>query len=390
MIKVLHLIYEDIENPTGGLGVHCRGISKALGKMNCYSFLCIISQSLDRGRVVPYAENVDLYRIAHIGGWFTHHSMDFQRCLEYDYLVNMLSCLSGMDTKFDLIHVHDSHLWRPAVALQHWLKIPIVMTSHLSPLLHGLQYSNHAIDSYKCQTEGEALCESSMVLAVSKDYYNSLKDMFEFENIRCIGNGVDLEILNQVEEDRSILDILKFKNDNPNICLVGRLTEQKGIMHFIDAARALPNVNFTYICHLSKETGSTYPECAKVIAAEKELSNFQWVQDITWGDKYKLMKAMDMGCMPSVFEPFGIAALEWMCLKIPLLVSDTGGLKEFCNEANSILLEPGSVQSLVNAIENFKYDGRKVEAGYATAQTYSWESVASRTLSAYREVTNGR
>ena len=41
------------------------------------------------------------------------------------------------------------------------------------------------------------------------------------------------------------------------------------------------------------------------------------------------MKIADIAIMPSLHEPFGITALEWMGLGVPLIVSDTGGLKEF-------------------------------------------------------------
>ena len=94
------------------------------------------------------------------------------------------------------------------------------------------------------------------------------------------------------------------------------------------------------------------------------------------------MRIADIAIMPSLHEPFGITALEWMGLGVSLIVSGTGGLKEFCNDDNSTLIEPTS-ESLIKAIKNHKADIEKLRNAKETAKRYSWQEIARKTRDIY-------
>ena len=386
-MNILHLVYEDILAPTGGLGVHCYGLSKAIGESGHYNLMLTISQDWNRGEIIHHSKNVDIVKIKHLSPQRISSAMEFQHILEYDYLVNAFQIILKNKISFDVIHLHDSHLWVVATALRSCFNIPIVMTTHLSPLLHGLQFLDTEIDDYKCVLEGNALCGADHILSISQDYKHGIEEVLGIRSdIPIIGNGVDYEELEAVPYDTSITKVLKFNNSNPTIGLVGRMTKQKGIVEFLEAAKRLPNVNFVLICHLARSAARQYPLCKEVDAASETVDNFQWINEISWPDKYKLMKVLDIGCMPSVFEPFGIAALEWMALGVPLIVTRTGGLQEFCSERNADMIVPGDTDSLVASITNFKKDDEKISNALSTAKQYSWENVAEKTVKEYEEV----
>jgi 1,4-alpha-glucan branching enzyme len=90
--------------------------------------------------------------------------------------------------------------------------------------------------------------------------------------------------------------------------------------------------------------------------------------------------------MPSLHEPFGITALEWMGMGVPLIVSNTGGLKEFCNGDNSTLIEP-TTENLVNTIRSHKADTKKLENAKETARRFSWKEIAGKTRDIYLSMT---
>lgn len=99
------------------------------------------------------------------------------------------------------------------------------------------------------------------------------------------------------------------------------------------------------------------------------------------------------GCVviPSLYEPFGVVALEALAGGAPLIVADTGGLAELVGGTGSALLfEPGNAEELADRIEQVLTD-----AGLARQMarrgrelldaTYSWDAIAARTLTVYQE-----
>ena len=115
---------------------------------------------------------------------------------------------------------------------------------------------------------------------------------------------------------------------------------------------------------------------------KERYTNFEWHNFCPQEDKWKLMKIADIAIMPSLHEPFGITALEWMGLGVPLIVSNTGGLKEFCNDDNSTLIAP-TAESLIKAIRNHKTDTEKLRQAKETARRYSWKEIAQKTKDIY-------
>ncbi len=97
------------------------------------------------------------------------------------------------------------------------------------------------------------------------------------------------------------------------------------------------------------------------------------------------------GCIviPSLYEPFGIVALEALASGAPLVVADTGGLAELVGGTGSALLfEPGNAEQLADCIERVLTDqglaDELVARGHELLEaTYSWEAIAGRTLNVY-------
>ena len=99
------------------------------------------------------------------------------------------------------------------------------------------------------------------------------------------------------------------------------------------------------------------------------------------------------GCVviPSLYEPFGVVALEALAAGAPLIVADTGGLGELVGGTGSALLfEPGNAAELADCIERVLTDvalaDELVAHGKELLQaSYSWDAIASRTLGVYAE-----
>ena len=99
------------------------------------------------------------------------------------------------------------------------------------------------------------------------------------------------------------------------------------------------------------------------------------------------------GCVviPSLYEPFGVVALEAIAGGAPLIVAETGGLAELVGGTGSALMfEPGNAHDLADCIERVLTDHELAEDMVRHGQelleaTYSWDAIAGRTVAVYLE-----
>ncbi|HEX3032571.1 MAG TPA: glycosyltransferase family 4 protein, partial [Bacillota bacterium] len=105
-----------------------------------------------------------------------------------------------------------------------------------------------------------------------------------------------------------------------------------------------------------------------------------------------LYQCADVAVVPSLYEPFGIVALEAMAAGTPVVVSDTGGLSEIINhEVNGLKAYTGSANSLADNILRFLCDpafARKAKerASQEVEEIYNWQEIARQTSKVYEDV----
>jgi glycosyltransferase involved in cell wall biosynthesis len=106
--------------------------------------------------------------------------------------------------------------------------------------------------------------------------------------------------------------------------------------------------------------------------------------DIELNDLYR---QAELCVMPSLYEGFGIPALEAMAVNCPVLLSNTSSLPEVGGDA-AHYFTAGNQRSLAEAIREIvtNVDVRKamVEAGTLQVKSFSWEKCAQETANAYR------
>ena len=104
-----------------------------------------------------------------------------------------------------------------------------------------------------------------------------------------------------------------------------------------------------------------------------------------------LFAVADVAVFPSLYEPFGIVALEAMSYACPVVASATGGLAEIVRpHETGILAEPGNPDSLAWAILHTLQHpewaaARARNALHELETTYSWTRIAARTIKTYHQ-----
>ena len=93
--------------------------------------------------------------------------------------------------------------------------------------------------------------------------------------------------------------------------------------------------------------------------------------------------------IPSLYEPFGIVALEAMAAGVPVIAARTGGLAEIIEGSDAgLLFEPGNAARLAEAIESLLTDESLAVSLRANArrlldERYTWDAIALETAGLY-------
>lgn len=398
-IKILMLLNEDPFNPSGGLGVHVRHLCDQLRKFESIELtvLCV-DYTTQQGGLFIAAD--DVHRVS-LDDWvFRNNSFRVLKVFNTNELITRKGFITKMTTddiflenalsllgqeQFDIIHMHDAHLWKVAKNLSALWKAKIVLTCHLSFFLSHPRIPDDPYYLYDAQIEGTAFHKCSRLLTVSENYRQILKDRYLLDrDIDVVHNGVDSDFLAGIKCD---LTLRKSYGDKPLVVFVGRLVPTKGIAVILEAIKRLPDFNFVLIANISPTLEHIDPLVRQIKEMRTKYDNFQWLNYLDQDKKWQLMKVADIAVMPSLHEPFGITALEWMGLEVPLIVSRIGGLKEFCNSCNSTLIEPNT-ENLIRAIKNHKPDKNKIAKAIQTARKFNWPDAARKILNIYKEVYN--
>ncbi|MBI4898694.1 MAG: glycosyltransferase family 4 protein [Actinobacteria bacterium] len=292
---------------------------------------------------------------------------------------------------FDLVHGHD---WLVASACDHLAKhlvSPLVMTIHATEYGRHQGWVNKHPQSHIHGVEKWIVNRADAVIACSAYMREHIADIYAVDesDVEVIPNGIDPDDLQPVGD----LDEMRASFAAPDerlVLLVGRLVYEKG---FQVALEALPGLiervgKLRYII-----AGSGTHE-AELKAQAEQLGLMEHGTFVGWiGDDvlHSLYRIADLTVVPSIYEPFGLVALEAMASGCPCLVADTGGLREVVpNEDVGLRFRSRDPQSLAQMAERVLTDAdlrdRLVTEASDHVLTFDWMDVARQTKALYERV----
>jgi glycogen(starch) synthase len=290
---------------------------------------------------------------------------------------------------FDLVHGHD---WLVAVAGDHLAKrfrCPLVVT------IHATEYGRHQgwveahPQSHIHGVERWMANRAEQVIACSSYMREHVADIYGLDEARVevIPNGIDPGELTPIDD----LGELRARFAAPNerlVLLVGRLVYEKGFQVALEAlprlVERLGDVRFVV-------AGSgTHEEELRAQAGELGLDAhgtfLGWIGDDVLHSLYRIA---DLCVVPSIYEPFGLVALEAMASGCPCLVADTGGLREVVPHDDVGLRfrsrDPDSLAAMAERLlcEADLRDRLVAEASEHVLR-FDWSDVGERTAALYR------
>ncbi|BAU55374.1 glycosyltransferase family 4 protein [Mucilaginibacter gotjawali] len=142
------------------------------------------------------------------------------------------------------------------------------------------------------------------------------------------------------------IKVYDYKGQRPlKVLFVGGLTQRKGLSYLFEAAKYLkPHIELTIVG--KKMSG----DCAPL---NEGLESNTWIPSLPNSEILELMHAHDVLIFPSLFEGFGLVITEAMAQGTPVITTDrTAGPDLITNEENGWLVEAGTTESLIIALQN--------------------------------------
>ncbi|MCQ2560069.1 MAG: glycosyltransferase [Clostridia bacterium] len=248
-----------------------------------------------------------------------------------------------LQEKVDIVHTHGvrANLVGRLAAKQAGKKI-VVTTEHS---LLAQDYPGFLSRMLNMLIEKFSRPITTHFIAVSDGLRRALLKQGISENkITVIHNGLNPEDFVTHQPLDFWRQKLHIEASVPVVGIVGRLHPVKGHRYFLQAAQQIlqtkPEVRFLVV-----GDGSERPSL-EAYAAELGITD----QVIFTGfvkEVAEIMPALNVLVIPSLWEGFGLTALEGMVLKVPVLASSIGGLPEVVeDEYTGLLVPPADSQAL--------------------------------------------
>lgn len=397
-MKVLMLSWEYPPHIVGGLGKHVVELVPELVSAGVEVHLVVprlsdgaLKEPLPRADGSPATNGSMVYRIevgSHYGDFFTntwHNNVNFEA---------FCSHLIHQEGGFDLIHNHDWLSAFATIGAKANFHIPMLTTIHATEMgrNHGHLYNEMQRQIH--QTEWWLTFEAWRVIACSKYMAWEIENYFgvPISKVDIIPNGVDprrFDALNGLDLSEFRLDFAR--PDEPIVYYVGRIVPEKGLTFLVDAVPLVlsqwPGVKFV----IAGSGGHVNDLRAKAYAlgvADNIIFPGRVSDDVRDG----LFKVADCAVFPSLYEPFGIVALEAMAAGTPVVVSDTGGLSEVVDlHKTGIKVHPYDAGSLawgiLHTLQHPEWSRERAASANAIVRDlYNWPRIVRMTIDVYERV----
>jgi glycogen(starch) synthase len=298
----------------------------------------------------------------------------------------------GDEHTYELIHGHDWLVAQASAALAERLGVQYVTTIHATEHGRHQGWVHEPPQSHIHSVEQWMARRADAVIVCSYYMREHVADIFDIDErrIAVIPNGVDPRELRAVGD----LDALRSEFAAPReklVLLVGRLVYEKGFQLALDA---LPGVidqvrDVRFVVAGSGTHESELRAQADRLGLSGRGTFVGWIGDDVLHSLYRIA---DLCVVPSIYEPFGLVALEAMASGCPCIVADTGGLREVVprGERVGLRFNGGDAEHLGVMIERLLVDAelreRLVTEASEHVLRFDWDDIATRTRALYSEL----
>ena len=299
---------------------------------------------------------------------------------------------------FDLLHGHDWLAAFAPVALKRSVKTPLVATIHATERGRNQGQVRGETSQAINNVEWWLTYEAWRVICCSRFMAGEVGGYFQVpaDKVDVIPNGVNADRYTRWQRQ----DLVGFRGmyalpEEEIIYNVGRVVPEKGVGVLVEA---MPRILAQYPRAKLVVAGTGgYANALRQRASELGVAHKVLLTGyIADEDRDRLYRVAACAAFPSLYEPFGIVALEAMAAQTPVVVSEVGGLAEVVRHGETgITVYPNNPESLawgiLHTLQRPDWARQRAENAYRMVlEEYNWTVIARRTAEVYRRVVDER
>lgn len=392
---------------TGGMNVYVRDLTRELGRLGVH--VDVFTRSQDEH--VPHVIHELGYgnRVVHIpaGPEEPRSKSDIANYVpEFAEGVRRFAEEKGI--AYDIIH---SHYWMSGLAAEYlsdaWGGTPIIHMFHtLGEMKNRVARSqDERAGEDRLNGERQVLRRANRIVVATLAELTQLRFLYRAEanKMTVIPPGVDTGHFYPIPADEA-KQFIGLKPENRMILFVGRIEPLKGVDTLIRAMSCL-DLSLTsreHPVHLAIIGGEPDVDQQDMSA---EMARLQTMcDDLCMGSTVVFLgkraqdtlpyyySASEVLVMPSLYESFGMVALEAMASGIPVIASEVGGLGYLVQDGVTGYTVPDSdpaalCEKLASLLGNHELRIALGQKAAEYAKEYAWEKVAAAVMKVYAEVT---
>ena len=373
----------------GGISPHVYYLSRSLARngVKVYVVTCDFPGSPEH----EVLDGVEIFRTDS----YKNPSPDFATWV---YLMNVnmqkeaAAIVRSLDGKVDAFHAHDWLVATAGIGLKHVFRKPLFATMHSTEIgrRNGIHFDYermiHETEAWLTYEAWKVICCSDYMISHVRWTFGLPED-----KLVMIPNGVNTDVYAATEKSDLTRFRAKFALPEEKIVLfVGRLVYEKGVHVFVNAIpKILEKVNAKFVIVGNGYMKEQLSGLVKNMGTAHKVLFTGFVDDDTLR---KLQKCANVSVVPSLFEPFGIVALEAMAAKSPVVVSDTGGLGEIVDhDVDGVKVYTNNPDSLAWGVirvltDDVTANRLRSNAYMKIQEKYNWNRIAQQTKGVYETV----
>jgi len=391
VVRICHLSWEYPPVVYGGLGRHVHAIAREQARAG-HEVTVLSHVGIEAEDTVPVTteETLEGVRIVRVVRDAPHVAFEADTLLGWVAGLNSALARVGMSAcvNADVLHAHDWLTAHAASILRTALGVPWVHTIHATEAGRHQGWLPGPLSRSIHSVEGWSAHEADRVIVCSRHMRWEVQRLFDMPDATVIPNGVDVSALLVDVEQR---EEIRREYGEPLIVHTGRLEWEKGAHTLIEALprlrRSFPDLQ----CVLAGRGSQS--DALEELARRKRVGGRVHVTGwLPEAQLRALVDAADVAVVPSLYEPFGIVALEAAAVRTPVVAARTGGLVEFLDDdRHGFGFMPGDPASLAQAVRTALGDHvetrRRVDSAFEYVRTrHGWPSIAEQTVAAYESI----
>ena len=269
-----------------------------------------------------------------------------------------------LSEQIDVVHAHGSRANSNVFYAAKALNIPLIYT------VHGWSFhpdQSSMVKKFRILSEKFLVKKADLTICVSQSNLEDGKKLFPMPKAKVIKCGINFSKfdINGIYDD--VRSGLSIGTDTILVGYVVRMTKQKDPLTLINAiALIAPEKDTKFLLVGDGELKEEAIALVDKLGLSAKIIFLDFTENVP-----AVLNALDIYCLPSLWEGLPLGMLEAMAMKTAVIVSSIDGAIEVINDGeNGLLVEPKNINQLANAISTLADDphlrSRLATNGYNT------------------------